>query len=94
MSVSDHSNEPAARTSFWVNLVRLNLGMILFGGSLGLSLPFTADLLNWDSASHQLSIIALLCAVPLTGAGIFLIAASCHGLKALDLDPFRQDTAR
>ena len=91
MSLTDQAAQsPGTKALPWAKLVQLNLGMTLLGASLGLAFPFAADVLAWGPGPHGLSVIALLCAVPLVATGITLIA-SALGLKALSLDIFAQD---
>lgn len=79
MTIAEHAPEPSA-LSFWSRLCRICLGMTLLGGSAGFSYPFAADVLAGGPGWTDLSLIVLLCAVPLTAAGAAL-AASCLDLK-------------
>ncbi len=79
-----------ARPHSWTRLTQLNLGMTLLGASAGLSFPFAADLLvGGGLGSHGLSLIGLLCAVPMMTAGA-LLTISALRLKTTHLDIFRQ----
>lgn len=93
MRLTDQISQIAsrARPHSWTRVTQLNVGMTLLGGSAGLSFPFAADLLVGDGlGSHGLSLIGLLCAVPIMTAGT-LLTISALGLKKTHLDIFRRD---
>jgi hypothetical protein len=72
----------------WARSLRLNIGMSLLGGGAGLSFPFAADVITLGAASQGLSLVGLLCAVPMMAAGAAL-TVSALGLKP-HLDIFRR----
>lgn len=78
MSLTDHVLH--TRPLSWARTLRLNIGMSLLGGGAGLSFPFAADMITWGAASQDLSLLGLLCAVPMMAAGAAL-TASALGLK-------------
>jgi hypothetical protein len=84
------AHDTALKAPIWLKLIQANVGLLLFGGGFGMSLPFTLDLAGPQSGSYQISIVHLTIAVLMIGLGILITAASVNDLKA-NLDLFQRD---
>lgn len=92
MSTTNSSSIPsiAGLEKFpWFKLLQLNLGMTLIGGCIGVSVPFAVDMIDWGQGPHGLSMLALLCTIPLMAGGAVLVLSASQSPKTKFLEPIQ-----
>jgi hypothetical protein len=75
----------------WTKLLQFYLGMTFMGGSFGWAVPFAIDLFDFGHEPHGLSLLALLCTIPMMGTGTLLVLSAFKRLRADYLDPFQAE---